>query len=462
MVESTLETGQIYQFNISAPLAAARQSASSWLSTIFFVFQVGFSESAHAIIRSVVVTASFTGKLCRTQIDIQSTENVSLYSNPSISFLLTPLQILLVRNNETDTFARYTPNRMNDVIYLPLGSYEGMTYWQFIGQEPPDPENTTSWHRNVNFTVVEDIALEVQVKLFVIRLDIDVSPNVLLRSIGIFFQEDFSYSIPQEIFGSTLFTPILDSFYIPGGVGTFRIYLNTWSALSPEMGWAWSPSQWLHISAETYLDDTNSSRNLQLSVVLPYMTASYTVLGPGDVVLFAVEGLLLLGFVMSMNRSLRHSDLRHRLTDSRLLPIVLLGLGIVLPWSVQLASFPNSSYDVVYWISWFSMPFMIRWTDSTPMQVLCSIADWWNASLFSTFLLFVPLFYACLSLASPETEGFDRTFALALFLPYLIVLNGFNHAVLSLDTISIGPLLILAALPIWLVRIVLRKLGVTK
>jgi hypothetical protein len=369
---------------------------------------------------------------------------------------------MLVRNNETDTAAIYSPNRADDELYLPPGTYVGMTYWQFFNQERPDPENATSWNPNVNFTVVENASIDVQIRLFVIRLDIDVSPTVLLQSISIFFQEDYPYSISYDVVGSTSYAPIPYQLYIPGGLGALSIYLDTWSAFSPRLGWALSLSMGFHIVTETYLDVSNSSRNLQLSVVLPYITIGNAVLGLGDFVLLAVIGMLLVGFAISMHRSLCHSDLRHRLTDSRLLPIALLGLGIVLPWSAQLVSYPNSTYDVVYWISWFSMPLMIRWTDSISVQILCSTADWWNASLLSTFLLFVPLFYACLSLSSPEAEGFDRGFALTLFLPYIIVLYGFNLAVMNMNTISIGPLLVIAALPIWLVRIALRRVGVTK
>ncbi|MFW9960006.1 MAG: hypothetical protein ACFFDV_03250 [Candidatus Thorarchaeota archaeon] len=462
MVESTLETNQIIQLNASAALARARQDASSWLGSLHFIFRIGASEGAEVIIHRVVIEATFTAKLSHVQIDVQNTENVSLYENPMMKYLESPPQIILVRNNDTDSVARYSPIRANDEIYLPPGTYEGMAYWHFFGQERPDPNNATSWHPNVKFTVLDDTALEVDIKLFTIRLNIDLSPDILLSDISILFMEHYQYSLSQNIIGFTLYDSLPDYFYIPGGVGSLYIWLNTWSPFNPRWGWDWRPTQGFQINAQTYLDMSNSSTNLKLNIVLPFATIGNVVLGLGDFLLLIVEGYLFIGAAVTLHRALRYSELRHRLSDSRLIPIVLLGLSVFLPWSMQLVTFSSPPYDGVYWISWFSMPFMIRWTDSTAIQIICATADWWNATLISTFFLFIPLFLTCLSLSSPEKEGFDRAFALVLFLPYLVVKVGFDLSVLTLDTISIGPLLVLAALPVWLVRIALRRFGITK
>ena len=406
--------------------------------------------------------ATFAAKLSRVQIDVQNTENVSLYENPSMKSLQSPPQIMLVRNNDTDSAAIYSPNRVDDELYLPSGAYEGVTYWQFFDQEPPDPNNATSWHPNVNFTILNDTASEINIKLFVIRLDIDLSPNILLSGVSVFFMEDYPYSLYHHIVGSTLDFSIPDYIYIPGGSGSLSIWLTTWSPFSPILGWYWRPTQGFQINAQTCLDLDNSTTNLRLNVALPYVTIGGIVLGLGDFVLLIVVGCLLIGAAVTLHRALRYSELRHRLSDSRLIPIVLLGLSVFLPWSMQLVKVTNSIYDGVYWISWFSEPFMIRWTDSTSLQILCATPDWWTATVISTFFLFIPLFSACLSLSKPEKEEFDRVFALALFLPYLVIKVGFDLFVLTLDTISIGPLLVLAALPVWLVRIALRRIGITK
>jgi len=465
MDEAVVSAGQIVQVNASAPLIEARQVSSYWLGSIFFRFQTGSSVGAQIIVRNVIIEATFTTKLSRVQLDIQSTENVSLYENPSMKYLESPLELMLVRNNDSSSASIYRPVRVHDELYLPPGTYSGEAYWHYwsiYGPPIPDPSNATSWAPNMNFTVVEDAALEIDVRVFVIRIDIDLSHRVLLSRLRIYYMGGYRYEILPDIVGSTLYTPIPDYFYIPGGVDSLRVEMDTWSPFSPR--WSWYRYQALgsYFHIETNPDVSISSRNHRLSVVLPYVTIGDAVLGLGDFLLLALGGLLLIKLGVTLHRVLRHSDLRHRLSDSRLLPIVLLGLGVFLPWSKQLLISPSSSYVNVYWISWFSMPIMIRWTDRTAIQLLYSTPDWWIASLISIFLLFVPVFYACLSLSSPETGAFDRRFALALFLPYLVVLSGFSFSVLSPDTISFGPLLIVAALPVWLMRIALRRLGLTK
>jgi hypothetical protein len=231
--------------------------------------------------------------------------------------------------------------------------------------------------------------------------------------------------------------------------------------MEPGDGYGWNPTEQFRIDEDIIIGSSDQSRNVLFSVTLPYLPIGGLLFGLGEFAILTTVILLLAGFLISFRRSLRYSDLRHRFSDSRILPLLILSAGIFLPWTIQFANATNSGYDGVSWISWYSMPFMIRWSDSVSTQLLSSVPGWWNASLLFALFLYIPLFYGYLSLASFEPEKFNKTFCLALILPYLVVLACFNSLRFNLGTISLGPIFVLAALPVWLLRLGLRKLGVT-
>ncbi|MBE0525604.1 MAG: hypothetical protein IH631_01590, partial [Candidatus Thorarchaeota archaeon] len=336
-----------------------------------------------------------------------------------------------------------------------------VVYWNLATQDPPDPYNSSMWVPNVSFIVSEDIAMEIDVGLFAKRIDFDVSPSVLLRSLSLRFADEYQYIEPTEIFGSTVYSQFPDHLYIPGEIDSLSIWIYTWSSLDPREGGGWIPYGQFLIEEDIIIGSNNKSRNLIFSIALPYIALGGALFGLGEFVILAVIVLLVIGFIISLRRVLRYSDIRHRLSDSRILPLFLLSAGVFLPWSIQLAQTTNSGYDGVSWLSWFSMPFMIRWSDSTAIQLLMSTPDWWSVTWSFTLFLFIPLCYGYISLASIENERFNKTFALSLILPYYVVLSGFNFSAISLGTISLGPMFALAALPVWLLRLGLRKLQIT-
>jgi len=463
--EADILSSNITKVNVTAPLDAARIVSNSWLSTIVCRLQIGLSEGAHVKLRGIVIDAEFTGKMSRVQFDIKSTENVSLFENPYMKYLEYSPQIIVVQNNDSSSAAIYSPCRVDDELYLPLGTYEGVSVWDynepFEDQDLIDPSNSTEWTPDVHFEVSEDTSLEVDVRFFVLKLEFYISPSVIFNSVQIYFNDDYRYILSTDIIGSTLYYNIPDFLYIPGEISALSIRMSTWSSLRPRTGWGWTPSEQFRIEEDITYSMDNDSRNLQLHVTLPYTVVGNALIGLGEYVVLAAVVLLVVGFIISLRRTLSYSDLRNRLSDSRVLPLLMLSASVFLPWSLQFAEPASSGFDGVSWVSWFSMPFMIRWSDSTAIQLLLSVPDWVYVTWISILFLFIPLFYGYLSLSSVETEVFNKTFALALFLPYLVVLSGFNFSAISLETISLGPIIALAALPVWLLRLGLRRLGLT-
>jgi len=453
--------GNITTVNVTAPLDNARIENDGWLADVVFRLQIDLTEGGHVKLRGITIDARFTGTLSRVQLDIKSTENRSLYENPYMKFARYSPRIVLVQNNYSSSARFHFPCRENDVIYLPPGTYEGVVYWNTNNQEAPDPTNSSLWTPNLSFNVTEDVAYKVDTALFARRIDLTISPSVFLHGLSLFFLGDYQYSGFSDIVGSTVYSQVPDYLYIPGEVESLSISITTWSSMQLGLERGWRQNEYFHIDKDITFSLNNNSMNLQLSVSFPYIVIGGALFGLGEFIVLAVIVLLVIGFIISMRRALRYSDLRNRLSDSRLLPLLMLSMSIFLPWSTQFAKYANPGFEGISTISWFSVPFMIRWSDKTALQLLLSTQDWWYVTWIFTLFFFLPLSYAYLSLSSPETEEFNRTFALVLLLPYLAVLFGFNFSVINLETISLGPIVALAALPVWLLRLGLRKLKIT-
>jgi len=459
--EVDIQSGNITTVTVGAPLTSARQAADSWLSRIIFRLQIGLDKAAHVKLRGIVVDAKFTGNLSLVQLDIKSSENESLYENPYMKLARYSPKIVLIQNNDSATAGTYWPCRADDQIYLPPGTYEGATYWDLSNQDDPDPTNSSIWEPNVNFVVTEDISLQVDVGFVTKRIDFDIAPSVLLRGMNIFFSNDYQYGDDTTIYGSTVYSQFPSHLYLPRNIDSLSFRIYTWSALDPIRSWdIYSRGQF---TIENYLSfgSNNNTKNIVVSVNLPLTAIGNLLVGLGEGVTFSLIALLIAGFIISMRRALKSSKIRHRLSDSRIAPLLLLSVSIFLPWSIQHIPNAESGFEGLSWISWYPTPFMVRWADSTAMQVLVAVPDWWTATLTSTMFLFIPLFYGYLSMSSPETNGFDKTFAFVLFLPYLAVLSAFNLSVISVDTICIGPILTLLALPVWLMRVLFRRVRIT-
>jgi hypothetical protein len=274
----------------------------------------------------------------------------------------------------------------------------------------------------------------------------------------VYFLNDYQYGEYADISGTTLFSRIPTYLYIPGEIESLTIHLTSWSAMKPFSGYTWNPYQQFQINQN--INSTNLSKNILFKVTLPYIAIGGILLGLGEIVLLSVVFLLIAGFLVSLRKSLRFANLRNRLYDSRIVPLLMLSASIFLPWSFRFAQLSNPGYDGVSWISWHSLPFMLRWTSNTPVQILLSTADWWYSSWTFAILFFIPLCYGFLSLASMESEEFNKTFALALLLPCLVALSGFNYATLHLEIVFLGPILALAAFPVWLLILGFRKIGI--
>jgi hypothetical protein len=298
--------------------------------------------------------------------------------------------------------------------------------------------------------------------LYAIRLDIEIAPNLLYHDLSVHFLGDLIYYLPSDIVGSTLLLPPPDLLYIPAGQGVLTVRLDTWSPFQPTTGWGLQPRQNHNVEVQINIDETNRSRNLLLRINLPFIPLFGVIMGAGELSIMAMITLIFTGTFISFRRILLHSNIRHRLTDSRFLPLVLMILSMLIPWLRQDIVYTHSLHTGVHWLVWYGLPFMIRWSDGLLGQILLVEPILLNAFTSSILFLMIPIIYGIFSLSKPESEKFDRGFLLALLCPYIVAFVALDYAAYTGGVPTIGLYLAVTALPVWILRIVLRRFGIVK
>ncbi|MHA3961991.1 MAG: hypothetical protein AM325_000510 [Candidatus Thorarchaeota archaeon SMTZ1-45] len=454
--ECDIDAGAISVASLHLPLEEARVGGTNWLCPLIFNIQFGLSAGAHIIIRSVVIQAVFESELCRVIIDFQTSDGQSLFRNPYMSIIDTNPQLFFTYDNDSDSLSLFSPDGINDTLYLLPGKYEGIANWGW-NATAPDPLH---WSPNVFFEVQDGNAQHVSIRMYTIRLDFEVTPRIVYRSLSVRFMDEQIYYLTPNIIGSTLEIPFPEFLYIPGGTGTLTIRYYSWSPYEPLSGQTFNPDTSSRIETTVIIDETNSSRNLMFRVILPYLPVFGVALGAGEIILLSMVIVLLCLSFIAFRRVFRYSNLRHRLNDTRLIPVLLLTTSLFVPWHIQMGPYLDTLYIGVEWVVWWATPLMVRWYDGLSGQVLVASHPWIDTFFHSTLFLLIPIIYGWFVIARPEGEKLERGFILSLLLPYLVVLSALDYASATGSVPSVGLVLVMIAFPVWVIRYLLKRFRV--
>jgi hypothetical protein len=449
--ERAIEAGNVSMTSLHLPLEQAKLGGASWLCPLIFDLGLGLEDGAHIIIRSVVIHVIFKSELCRVVIDLQNGEGESLYLNPYMTWNLRFPQLFFTYESDPDSLSMFHPFGVNDTLYLPPGIYEGLAKWDEFGQTTPNPLN---WSSNVFFEVQEGSALHISIRMDAIRLDFDYSPKIVYSDLDVYFVHMPLYWISSDLAGSTLGNPFPEFLYIPAGTGELEVSIS-WAPLFHGL-----PIQIETTGIRITIDETNSFRNLMVHVRLPYVSVLGLALGVFEIAMLIMASILFCSSVIAFRRVFRYSNLRHRLNDTRLIPVVLLTTSVFVPWLMQVDQYPDTLFVGGKWVIWWATPFVVRWFDGLSGQLLVASQSWWEISFHSAIFLIVPVIYGWLVLARPEGEKLQRGFVLSLLLPYLVVLSALDYASATGSQLSVGLILVAIAFPIWVILYMLKRFGI--
>ncbi|MFW9795768.1 MAG: hypothetical protein ACFFE2_01910 [Candidatus Thorarchaeota archaeon] len=457
--EAEIDAGMVSETTLHLPIVQAKVVAKlglgSWLCPLIFKVGLELEEGTHIVIRSVTIQAFFEIDLYPVIFDFQDGDGESLYQNPNMLNIRTNPQLYLTVDNDSETLSLFTPDDVNKTVYLPLGTYEGVAYWRFDYATP----NPLNWSSNVFFEVQSGTALHVSIIMYTIRIDLEFTPKIMFKYLSVDFMEERIYNFEQFILDTTLENPLPTSLFIPGGTGTLRFEYFSWSPYAPQTGTTFNPPSSSKVETIITIDETNSSRNLMIHINHPYLSVLGVALGVGEILMLIMAIVLVCSSVFAFRGVYRYSNLRHRLNDTRLIPVTLLTISVFIPWMVKLNPYPDALYNGGGRVVWWVTPLMIRWYNGFSGQISVASNPWFSSFVYSVTFLLIPIIYGWFVISRPESDKLERGFVISLLLPYLAVLSALDYTSSTGCQPSIGLILVLLAFPIWLVRYLFKRVG---
>ncbi|MGY5875207.1 MAG: hypothetical protein RTU30_05635 [Candidatus Thorarchaeota archaeon] len=372
----------------SPSLAMERAHTNDWIcdSSIWFTS----SEDDEAVIRTIqfVLTATSNETLCPVTIDIQSTEEYSLFENPLTTEMAYPVVLNLTQTTGSHSFGYVIPRQADMIVYLVPGSYSGEAYWARTNMR------NTSWSEiiPVSFTIAEDEQASVSVKLTTIRLAMDVSPRLPRLYVKVGFDELILYDI------GPISAALPHDIYIPGANRNLTVQVDTQQIDDPEE------------EVRILVDGTE---DLVFEKEYDYLTVFGITLTLLELQVLIFGVALLIIFMIRIALMMHVTYLKRTWIDPRIIPLALLIISYFLPWFMTTTTrYGLEQYDAL----WAPLSLTLTWTEGSLMQPI-AMSFQLQTLVFTFLAIWAPLAIAIVHIGSPRSWAMDKTFS------YLMIPN---------------------------------------
>ncbi len=462
---TTLTSGESAIITVPVDGLTLRQAANTWLEELTTKMWITSTNSTtKIIIESLSVEATFSKTLYPATLVVRTSEGDSFLDDPNVMYMESFPCLSITRDDANATYALLHIRRTTNTFYLDPGNYSGFTGFWFYNEAWLNSSRVAT-----NFAIRAGDASVIDVGLIVPKVSLALSPRFLFKKIHVdaYGEDEYDRQVWETIYDLPIrnFTAL----YIPHFSDHLEIILlNPFSPVAP-----YSPSQAIwpeRIEARAFLaEGTNSAYNLRFKVVLPAVTVLGVMLGLGDVVLLSLVGYCFVVIALLVWKMIGTRRLHDVVVDSRFPPILLLVLSIFVPWMTY---FDDRGYLIAVgqfglpspatYVIWSVIPLGLVWKESYAAQFFEPI-EWTWLTLVSLITFIIPLLFAIsrLGLYEEEEEGARRDFALLMALPYILVIVAaiiaYNHEAV----ISLGAVLAMMALPVWLVSRFMMKRNIT-
>ncbi|MHA2118647.1 MAG: hypothetical protein ACW98J_06985 [Candidatus Thorarchaeota archaeon] len=360
-----------------------------------------------------------TDVLYPVSIDVQRTNGESLYADPIMHFLRQEIEIYF-NQSSLGSSARFLPYQINETILLPPGYYELLFDWE-------------AYELTEQLTITNQ-SVSISWRIKCVRIDIDLKQDISGLAITI---DDGWYDYYHYILA--LPPP---SFYLPS---RDYVWIRT-------MSWSRAHSGHMSTSHSLYLDD---NQNITVEISSEMVSFGGMSLTPGRVAIFVISLL----FVVSLSLIiLKKSESR-----TKLIPLLILFTGIVLPWMLvsRTATFPISTTQGVFREVWMVSPgIYTSFGSQDNHSIAVGPSDPLNSSVLIDFgglalLLFLALLAASIHemYVSSESPKIQNSQFLFVFLSILLLeWMAFGYGLQGwLESVYPGPGIIISlfALVVW-------------
>ncbi|MHA2027410.1 MAG: hypothetical protein ACW98U_16035 [Candidatus Thorarchaeota archaeon] len=352
-------------------------------------------------LHEIVIWAEFEVPVSAVVLDWRTTDGQALFDNKYIRQMDDFEPIIRMKSYTYVYNVAFNPTFQNRTLYLTPQTYTFEPSWFYRG---PD---------SFNITVVENMTSTCLIHTRAVRLYLSVEPVLPLVRLTISpysdYYSDFAYQlllqgteIPEYIY-----VPLFPSYYIE---------VTTNKLLSYNLGD--SPDVVVRGSVQS-----NGTYDLRINTIMPYMNVLSLQITPHDFVQISLAMVLFALVVLRIFLYLNRKRPRTSWKDPRLIPILLIGVTVFLPWFSALRDyFPYDDIPLDVHVSSLGViPLVIAWTDSggiflalPPNGILWAVV--------SLLFFWVPLLCANYAMTPPSVFQ-ENCFASLLMLSPIIYLG---------------------------------------
>ncbi|MHA2200464.1 MAG: hypothetical protein ACXACG_00445 [Candidatus Thorarchaeota archaeon] len=373
------------------------------------------------------VRAITTDVLYPVSIDVQRTNGESLFSDPTMHFLRQEIEIYFNQSSLGNS-ARFSPYQVNETILLPQGDYEVFFDWE-------------AYELTEQMTITNE-SVSILWRIKCVRIDIDLAQDIPGLSITI-------YDGMFDYYSNILLIPS-PSFYIPSG-HDITISTQQWSRVHSG---SMSTSRMLVL---------RENQNVTVEISSELISFGGMSLTPARAAIYIFAIL----FVVSLTLII----VKDRESRTRMIPLLVLFIGIILPWMQvsRSAYFPYSTTQGVFHQTWMISPGIHTSLGSQDNHsVVVGPYDPLRSSVVGigfggiVYLLYLVLLVAVIHklYVSSESPTIQNSQFLYLFVLILIIeLMSFQTGYQGwIESLSLGPGIVISFLALALWGLLLKKL----
>ena len=385
----------------------------------------------------IVMWAEFEVPVSPVVIDWQTTDGQALFDNKYIREMEDPKPVIGMKSSGKNYYNDFTPTFQNRTLYMVPHTYTFRPLWYYHGTDSFNitvEENTTS--TCLIYTRAVRLYLSVEPVLPLIRLT--VSANSIFYDNNAYQLLLKGTEIPEY-----LYVPLFPSYYIE---------VTTIKLLSFSLG------RYPDVVASGSVQ-SNGTNDLRINTIMPYMNILSLQITPHDFVQISLSMLLFSLVIVRIFLYLHYKKPRASWKDPRLIPILLIGVTVFIPWFSALRDyFPYDDIPVnVHVLNLGVIPLVFSWTDSSGI-FLALPPNGLIWAIVSLIFFWIPLLYANYATTPPSIVEDNFAASLLLFSP-LILLGIVQYGLNDLYTFQFTPGIIIQIIQIWVPLLFFCSLG---
>ncbi len=443
----SIQAGADATLAVEAPLALLRTISEKWIMTANVYITLESFTGARVVINGFNARATGKVPLYPLVIDLRSTTNESLYSNPFTRYLMTPPYLLVSREGSLGNSTVW-PDRANETLFVAEGNYTADVGWA-CDDYYPDPFDA----QRLEFSIASDMKTVLEAKMKVVRLDLvgfELMPFEKFElSYGYWDNEQY------EFWTYAYYEPpivLCDYVYLAPLSGQLVFQGRSVDTLQNDPLTGYSGGSF-NLEGDIITDGTH---HLELVGIFPVIPVGSMLLGLGHFLTIFMMGFLMFILHRKYREVNTIENPRPLLRNPRFIPVLLLIAGAITPWYVITTNL-NGSIEFSATMYFFVPIITVMIVAADFSTVLTFPFGWQFVLLLAGLLYWYPLTKIVSSMIAPQPKEKQHSLRHLGMITVLCIMT-LAPSLLAGIRPAIGVGLAISALLVWIIQDALQRM----